>query len=426
MTITLFGIFWIIISIIFLFKKIEHNFFLLLWSCVFQANAVLIIGENDISSLFVSSIFFIIKNLFTLRSIRKLEKKSLVPLFFFLIVVIISMIATKLSVGVTILEGVNDYFYSQYDGSTGLYRFLVLFLLSVDLFFVINQKNRIFRPKSFMKNAIYLTWFVLIIGFIQYLFNLFEATPPDIFMNLLYSNNLIDNYFTGNPSFVRICSTFQEASYCSLFLVGMLWFLYYSIPKKTKSIIFLLILIIIEIILTFSTTAYASLLFGVCIEFIHNKRMSKRITIIALCSAVVLLVMLFGLPENIYMATLGKSNSLSTNTRNEWNNAAWLTFIESNYFGVGFRNIRASSMILNILGQLGIIGFIVFIYFIASIIKPILHRENNIGYISLLLCVLLGCVLSCPDIDNCVLWLSFFMSIGARVFLNKRSYKMVM
>lgn len=59
MRLTLFGALWILICFFALFSSKKWiQISVLLWSCIFQANAVFIIQENDISSLSITCFIF--------------------------------------------------------------------------------------------------------------------------------------------------------------------------------------------------------------------------------------------------------------------------------------------------------------------------------------------------------------------------------
>jgi hypothetical protein len=175
-----------------------------------------------------------------------------------------------------------------------------------------------------------------------------------------------------------------------------------------------MIVILAELILTYSSTAYISFLLTGIIFVLINKNVDqnfKKVFIIIIL--MIFVVMYFFKYDILDYVIFSKLKSGSYIARFSWNKYAFNQFKKSILIGIGYKKVRGSSLVLSLLGELGIVGFIAYICFNTKIIvSPInvngkinLSKNNELlpivfAIISTVLCQLIAI----PDLDFCVYW----------------------
>lgn len=127
----------------------------------------------------------------------------------------------------------------------------------------------------------------LAIGVLQYIISLGVIPRLFIINELLYNDHGEVTYYYS--SFRRVLSTYQEPSFYACFLVGAFFFFLSSKVRNKKRTI-IMVLSIIEIILTFSSTAYGALAI-IGILYICLNATSRRGIFLAAAGSVVALIM---------------------------------------------------------------------------------------------------------------------------------------
>lgn len=410
--ITLFGFIWLFLLGYNICKKnVEKVFFLTLFSMIFQCNDVFIIFSTGIGPQVITSFTFIVFSFFISEYSLKINKKVIFftfPWFLLLLIIIITNI-----INLTLTKN--------------LFRVLQIYIYIVCFIRLFNL-SRIYRI-DLDKMIRIIFWFVVIIGIFQYLMSTGILPKFWIAKSLLFNEQNNPVVFFYNTNVKRVFSTFMEASYCAPVLVGGFYYVMYerfnNNFKKYDNL--LLIILLIEIYLTLSATAYIIFIaVGIftCLLLPNNK---KSFIFKTLFIMVCLLGIIF-LYEEVISKVESKLLSGSGVARNGWNIVALRKFNANKLIGVGYKNSRASSLIFTILSEMGLIGFGVYFFAIFTLFKSILNikllKSYVRKYLILLISALLAQIISCPDLDFCVFWLfNYLVGIAYGLSLSK-NYKL--
>ena len=256
--------------------------------------------------------------------------------------------------------------------------------------------------------------FVAVVGILQWLATMNILPIKRILKVLFYNDDSMNIYFNENDYYhnSRVYSTFMEPPYLAGFSVGAFYYLL-SLREKWKSNTLLFIILLIEIFLSTSSTAYAALVL-VGVIFIVNARqisLTKKCTLI-ICAVIVFSVLYFQCYELLEKVLFNKWNSNSGVARRIMDNDALNAFYSSELLGVGYKCVRGSSVFYSMLGEIGIIGTALYTMTNAIIYIPIINNRlirselpNNyaavlFGLLSAFVCL----VIAVPDIDMCTYW----------------------
>lgn len=408
MGITFFGIVWLSITfVVFVRQRTIEMITMLFVAMTLQQPAVFMFGETGVGSQVITScvylIFFATKNNWEIRIDKTNKAERISSIGCFLLVVCI--------LGSLLNNG------GKVDGDNWLIHFLQLCIYI--MCFLLMWGVRDICSLNDIKTAFSTTIKVVtVIGVIQFIntMRLINVTP--ILKILLYNDTTMglrvgDSGYPWNMP--RLYATFQEPSYCSAFLVGSFFFLI-SYRVKNKKDYFWIGLVLLELVLTFSSTAYgAFFVCGICYLIISkNKKILKiLIPIAAICIFVLMASGSFmRIFNDVILVKLDTTKSGSAWERNSWNEKALLCFKESPILGEGYKNCRASFFIYSILGQLGILGLISWLMiWIRSLIQALKNRsdEDTVAISLFVLGVIIAMFVSIPDIDFCVFWLSMYL-----------------
>ena len=359
---------------------------------VLQSSNVIAVGNVFIGPQMFSCVALII--LFCIRNKRLIIQKPkicTVAMFMFIIFVGISMFFNRVLI-------LNVLKYIQ----------LVVYAVTVLIF-----KN---LAKEFNDVEIYgclkkITWFVLIMGIIQFL-TTSDIMPGRQLMKILIYNDNSESCYYNYYGYYRVMSTFLEPSYCGCFLVGIFYY-FLSCWKNSKKDLKLLVFIAIEIFGTLSSTAYGSLIIVgfIFLLFSSNKKVKRIILPIGIVLSIFLYIVAYDILNQVIFS---KTTSGSFITRYYWNLQAQKMFESSKYIGVGYKSVRASSMYYSLLAQVGIIGFVIYIFYNLLAIVTMIQKKNRkrFGYIGVrfsLLAVIVGQFIACPDFEFCVYWMFLYV-----------------
>lgn len=424
MQLNLFGVLWIGLLFFSLFKPQKLMGKLYLISFIFQANCAFIIGTQAINLSIITGCFLILKVLITEKTIKNTKTLRSWTLFL-IIAIVISLISTYCFKGIEIFaeykaNGVNELVTKSYDGTTGVYRFVILFVY----IFATCMLPQAFKEVSFdefIKLFKIMLNIVLIVGIVQYIIVLYKFPIYKIYELLLTTDTTAFQtlaYYFKTP---RLFSTFIEPSYCATFLSASFWCCLLS--NKRYNLNKYLPIILIEILLTMSTTAYVALVLGAIVYLYAMKDVKALRNVILIGVLILFIITISGTYNQIYSIIFEKSSTNSGLTRSSWNKMAWKNFLDSKGIGMGYRTIRASSMLFNILGQLGILGMISFIYSIwqscKKCVKTLLEKFESKFAIIFLGLVIISQLISCPDMDNSVLWLAISICVFTTSYIRR-------
>lgn len=288
---------------------------------------------------------------------------------------------------------------------------IILYLIQITLYILCCYcfYNMKVTSKELDKAYIEIVIIVLIVGIVQLLGT--TIIPRNFIFKILYTPDTASAYYWG--FYPRIFSTFMEPSYCSSFLVASF---FYLLSKNTLSIknITLTILCLIEIMLTFSSTAYATLAIVGVVYIIISK--SKKPFRYLIPLGIVALILLFS--SGVLLKVLNdvifeKANSGSGQTRAVWNKYCFQYFCENPIWGAGYKLHRASSFHISILAQLGVIGTAIFAFWILYNIYRLkkMHMKMSDSVIFFMISVLVSMCISIPDIDFLIFWFTIYFAI---------------
>lgn len=388
---TIFGIIWIILELFcFVKKDIRYITALTIFGMVFQCNNVINIGELKVGPQIISSIIFSFKIILQYNKAIKIPKKNMVLIITMLVLMIIAFISSYK----------NNILKTNYLLLTQLMSYILCFICMN----IVSKKT----DQEFIYNLIRrLTIFILIVGGIQLLITANIIPRLSIISQLLFNEKRGAVYYYHN-NYYRITSTFMEPSYFSGFIVGALFY-FISFKEKLKQNVVLIIAIGIEIILTFSSTAYGCLLVtGITYIVFSDLKLKNKIALVIIAMTL-FAIMYYGFYGVLDKVIFSKGTSGSANKRNAMNNRAIMDFTDSPIYGLGYKNHRASSMVLCLLVELGISGLITYFLLIIEILKPIVKKKKYNEIYFATIAALIAQIIACPDLDLCTLWLWLYM-----------------
>lgn len=436
MSITAFGIIWTIIVLYYFCRKNLANFaMLVLYSCVWNYSAVIRVGGDGVRPFVWASLFFIIKFLILTRRGRTVERGdtriALYLIAFFAWALIITLIGTYVFKGLEILKSSENLsvITQTYDGTFGYYRFISLFI-SCAVVICITKISGEIGPLRLCKTLKNMAVTVAIVGAWQYL-TVSEILPNiDILTKFIYSytpNNYLAGYVT-NVGYARLMATFSEPSYCGSFISSIFWCLLCSNGgefKNQRNKVVLLVVLLVEIILTKSSTAYCVFILGV-LSLLFKKRGSMRVSTFVTLTIIIVGAIIFGMAntELLDQVLFKKLEGGSAFTRGQWNTWALKTFENTHWLGLGYDSIRASSLVYNLLGNVGIVGTVLMICIIGRILKFTWRlRDNWFSYIAFVYVALViwGQCIACPDMHDPNLW--SIIIVGVIAAFGLKEYK---
>lgn len=394
MSITLFGVIWIeILAYCFCLKNIKYITFMTLLSTIFQATNVVVFGDIGVGPQSVSCVVFLLRALLTEFSLKLSISKKDIYLWLFSLVVLLSSVINGFSNTKTIFYLIQYFTYV--------------------LSFSLMKKIRYRLPNDFiLKSITYITWFVVIVGVIQILMSSLIIPKFSIFRDLFYNQTGEAETFQFYIPYryVRLFSTFMEPSYCGAFLVGAFYYFcsQWELFAKRK---ILITMMLIEILLTMSSTAYGTLLVGGIIFALYGKN-KKPFKVLAPAAILILLILM--VQQNIFNdVILQKFQSSSGLERSKWNRLALEKYNEAKVLGWGYKSNRASSLFDSLLVQFGLVGTVFYGIMILNMIKPVFKKKRvlkNAGVELFLISVVIAQLIACPDLDFCVFWFAMFIN----------------
>lgn len=388
---TFFGLIWIFLIIVSILTQKKNLIFLLLLGMLLQRDSIIIIGNLNVGVQIFTTIAYLFITLFPLKLKITFKLKT-------------QMIACIILIGAIFyslyMNNINSFETSLYFVMLICYMLCALRLLNESKKYTVLQ----------IENMVYIIiGIIAILGIIQFL--MFTNTVPKFtILKVLFWNEWKEFYSLYYP---RVCSTFMEPSYFAPFAVGSFYYLCCTF-RKTKVHIFLMILLLIDIILTKSSTAYGCLLIGGVIYLFITKNYKALRILIPAAGIVLIVVSQFTnlLDEVIY----SKMSTGSGVTRARHNKEAWLAFRSAPMHGVGFNQWVGSSIANKILGELGIVGAVSYVFYMITVILPGFDKHTSKskqnhkrGALMFLLMSCCGQLIGVPDIFYCGTWFSIYL-----------------
>ncbi len=406
MSITLFGLVWlIIIAIAFFFGKTKNMIALTFLSMVFQASSVIVISETGVGPQLITSSLMIVWSFTRYRSFANVNYKTQQTKF---------ERASRMCVLLLILAIIVSYLKNSklYTINSSVYWLLFIqLLIYVGCFLCCFNVGKSVSATDIRKIIIGTITFVSIVGLVQFLLTV-NILPKNSFIELLLYTKDTDSAYYWYDYYPRVFSTFMEPSYCGAFLVGGFYYII-SINKNNNYEKILSVVVLSEIILTRSSTAYGS--FVICgaiyLVICKNKKALRYLIPLGIIAVITLLItgqLKVLLDEVIF----NKMQTGSGHTRNEWDKNALNSFYSSFLFGTGYKNVRGSQFLLSLLGQLGFIGCIIWFLTWLPMIIFSLKKRNNLNLVAsglFLVGVVVAMFIAIPDIDFCVFWGAMYM-----------------
>ena len=406
MGITFFGVIWMILIFLFFFLEIKYLFLLTLISMTLQCDVVFLINsELGIGPAIITSVAFILKSIMYNTKVVVVKDKVKIFLIMFLI-----------------CTTITTYYIDE--SIDKLSHFIQIYVYVICFFRMMSISDSI--PINFkVKSVKAVICVVSIVGILQMLHSSGILDLRSILRPLIY-NEIWDDSIVFNKSYLlfRFYSSFMEPSYCSVFLVGVFFYLL-SIEGNENRNITMIIILGIEIVLTTSATAYGAMCIvgGLFICSKTNKKFMKYI--VPIITIIFLIVMLFGWHdiENLIHMKLASG---SGRTRTNWNRAGIRAFYESPLIGNGYKNVRASSFAITLLGEFGILGTGLFVLPLICIIKEIFVKDDIFIVASswFVIGALISMIIACPDLSLTPFWLAMYVyaiSKRKRVKYERRS-----
>lgn len=401
MPFTLFGILWLLfLAYAFIKKGTRYMIMVTLFSMIFQCNNVIDTGGGlRVGPQLVTSLVFILHCIVS-RNYARIDTMPtrIRSVFFFLFLFVIYVFFSI----------IDKNIYNQH--ILQLIQFSVYIICGLAMY-----KRKNYFSVSDMDQTVYrMTVFTLCVGVVQFLATSYIIPKLGIIEALLYNDHTEGAvYYHVSWVYRRVLSTFMEPSYFSTYITGMFFYIFYRMQhfKHAKR---LLAAIVVELVLTFSSTGYlitaaVGVFFAIYVD-------NKKIRNIFLGIGILLGIYLVFIDTSVLDEVIFKKMESSSGTeRDKWNVIAMELFAQNPLTGVGFKEWRASSFAVAMLCENGIIGAFIYLLFYFSLFLPLLNKSIKEAYSQeiasrfFVLSVALGQIIACPDIELCTMWLGFYM-----------------
>ncbi|CAI0922229.1 hypothetical protein D3C81_19960 [compost metagenome] len=424
MTLTIFGIIWCSLTLLFIFFPPKYLYVLMLTSCVFQAASVFSFGSLWITPFFFTQILFLIKlSPYVLANGFSINISKVTFLFIVLVIfsILITMSAPSIFSGTRVVSSAFSFEINYATNGKPL-RFsmsnisqLCLFIINVTTLLVTYR----FAPKIIDFNQLYISYYLSI--FIFTFFSLWwlvsrETLPVDF----LYSNG---GYSITALAENRLASTYSEPSSAGAFIASSLAPLLFA--RRKFGILVLGIGMLFLLTLNRSSTAILTAITSFFLFFILRGTNSQRV-LISLCLLVIISSIVFILFGDTLISLYDHKMTSDSGIIRSWSNYLSLSALSDSYFlGLGLGSNRASSLLLTILTNLGVVGFVLFAVVVYVLTKPLFKNRsepNALFFLTLFFGFILGAFFSVPDISSPSLWM-FLIYIASASSLTSKTDK---
>lgn len=430
MTITIFGIIWLVILFVCLFLPFKYSFGVLILSSIFQSVSVVNFSNNGIYPMLITEAYIIIKFFLMRRGKEEIAneetKKLLKRLAIFLIVTtILSIISSKVFGNINIYN-TRTKSYIDFGLDLSFVTRVVTLLCNIATIYVIYKSNNLLNNKFVVKCFVISITICIAFGFWEFICkktgNLQYFPYELLYNNISYKQAYNQSLASGN---VRMNSTFLEPSYLGSFLVASFFALLATNKHGRYNIILLLLLICL--VLNLSGTGLATFiimtLYYITIYKKFNLKKNQLFVIFFLPVMFLLILLPTGYMTRIINMIGHKFGSVSGVIRTSADITA-LKILKSTYLlGGGWSCFRGSSLLLTCLGEVGVIGCALLFLPVYDYIKK-QYNENKgnlyyrFGYIYMI-AVVISMVLAIPDITFMLFWTPLYYLAS----MNKNEYE---
>ncbi len=405
---TLFGFIWLIVIIYGVFRKdIKAMIAITLFFMTFQCTNVLVINDDiGIGPQVLTSIIYIMKSWINRNwkiHIRSIQKNKLGVSSVFLIMLLFTMVSSSVFNGV----------FSR------SYLVILHFAVYVACFMCMQQDAVNMGEKELYGLVRGLVIFVSVFGLIQLGSTMGVLPLRDMMKPIFYNDESMNVYFNWNDLFHnrRIYSTFMEPSYFASFSVGAFYYLL-CFKDRIKNNIWLFVILFVSIVISFSSTAYGAFAITGLVFLVTTKELNyKWKLLIVLIALVVAGIFYYGFYYILDEVIFSKSLTGSGIVRARWNKTALNAFLSSPVYGIGYRQVRGSSILYGIMGELGLLGLLFFAGFNLFALWRVVFRVRNnnsmtkgdFGVIYATIAALSCMLIACPDLDLCSYWMWLYL-----------------
>jgi hypothetical protein len=426
MEVTLFGYIFLIICFFALFLPIKYLFAFVVFSCIFQSTAIInfAYAQKGILPFVVSSSFLVFRTFHSLSLLTDIKQESFIRRIaaFVLFAVIATLVLPPFweKINLFSVSGA-DFMRSEASNpfSFGLNHitqigYVVLNFLTVYCIYKIREK----LPDDFITKVFILSIVVvLLIGFWEFMA---KTTGFISFPYAFFYNNIgyAQGYLQGEGgSWMRLNSTFLEASYCGAFLSASFWAMMSIGKLKTK---LLCIPIGIALVLNLSGTGMVSFLSGILI-FVYIKKGKSFFPLILFGLILVFIIDRMGYFESMKYMLFNKINSQSGNVRGSATYFTWEIFFQTKGIGAGLGSTRGSSFIVNMFASLGVVGTILLGRLYLYLFKHL--PAQNIWLFSFSIVLLVSQCIAIPDFAFTIMWMWFFIATALLPYKKTIGYQ---
>lgn len=392
---TLFSLIWLAMVIwCFTRSDIKYMLFITLLFMTFQCDNVIEIGDMGIGPQILTSGIFVLKILISNEGKLYFPKKHRAALF-----------AVYLLLSAILVSCIyNGVLFNKILNVGQIFAYILCFT------FIYLSKNMM-DSETLYQILRKIVVFLLVVGVLQILTTT-GVLPIKPILKLLFYNDDASIVFFNRSYYGRIMSTFQEPSYFAGLLVGAFYY-FLSLRDRWRENYILLTAIFVEMLLTISSTAYVAFAI-VGVVFIL---MQDRINIQTKLAIIIIVligfgVLWFGFYDFLDQTIFSKTESGSYITRTQMNNTALSFYLESVWFGVGYKNTRGSSIFFSLLGETGRFGLVTYFYMNIVILLPLItsaftkckFNNEHMAILYAVMSIFVCQLVACPDVDLCTYW----------------------
>ena len=420
-SITPFGIVYIVLAIIAFFHSYQAVAKVFAFSYLFQTTAIFSILYTGFMPYLIGPILLILKGLRLKKEVpQDVKNIQTISIIFIIFIISQSFIAKYF------FEG-NILVYEQGGMETAIAKGMVPYHFSLKqciqwAYLMLNigglisiLKHRQYLDNHFSKKLIEQSvFFISFIGIWKYIADNFGGWFPSTF----FFNNIsfdLGNIWQSVGGKIRFTSVFVEASICGLFLALFCWNTFFT---KTKNKIILESILLLCLLLTVASTGFFCVLFGAALYLIKKRNIKVIVFLFTIGAFFYWLAQYLNLLDIVYDMTINKSGSESAEVRSKIMMSGLQIFKDTYGLGVGLGASNGSGLALTLLGQIGILGCSLFLGWLYFIVKYLSNRQikmqlclwvlffgmcTSVGYLSfpiLWLELIIVCCSSANILDN--------------------------
>ena len=177
--------------------------------------------------------------------------------------------------------------------------------------------------------------------------------------------------------------------------------------------------VLVMAVLTYSATAYATVAFAGVATAILSGKAKQLIKIagrgLALIAIALVIITKFKLWDTVQRLIINKSETHSAYIRGLWNINAIGTFWDTYGLGMGYSNVRGSSLLCTIPASCGLMGTICFVIFIVVMTrcnnKKRHSEQSQVKFQIMFLSTLLAMLVAISVLDYSIFWMSAILLV---------------